>query len=183
MMNHPFIDGNKRVGHAALETFLVLNGQELSCPVVEQERRIFDLAAGRLKRENFTAWVQTHMVPLGGGLRVRQDANDLQATEAVAPRADCPEIIRAARVICYTPLDSRHRHSRKTRQIVGGALQGPAAGLAICHDEEGGYHHYFLFGCNEAWEPLTDTWHQTVEEAKSQAEFEYEGVSATWCYK
>jgi death on curing protein len=62
VMNHPFVDGNKRVGHAALETFLVLNGQELSCPVVEQERRIFDLAAGRLKRENFTAWVQTHMV-------------------------------------------------------------------------------------------------------------------------
>ena len=24
--NHPFVDGNKRVGHAAMETFLVLNG-------------------------------------------------------------------------------------------------------------------------------------------------------------
>ena len=24
--NHPFLDGNKRVGHAALETFLMLNG-------------------------------------------------------------------------------------------------------------------------------------------------------------
>ena len=28
-MNHPFVDGNKRVGHAALETLLVLNGFEL----------------------------------------------------------------------------------------------------------------------------------------------------------
>ena len=27
--NHPFVDGNKRVGHAALEVFLVLNGYEL----------------------------------------------------------------------------------------------------------------------------------------------------------
>jgi death on curing protein len=27
--NHPFIDGNKLVGHAAMETFLVLNGWEL----------------------------------------------------------------------------------------------------------------------------------------------------------
>jgi len=26
VMNHPFIDGNKRIGHAAMETFLVLNG-------------------------------------------------------------------------------------------------------------------------------------------------------------
>jgi death-on-curing protein len=26
VMNHPFSDGNKRVGHAAMETFLILNG-------------------------------------------------------------------------------------------------------------------------------------------------------------
>jgi death-on-curing protein len=26
VMNHPFIDGNKRVEHAAMETFLILNG-------------------------------------------------------------------------------------------------------------------------------------------------------------
>lgn len=26
VMNHVFIDGNKRIGHAAMETFLVLNG-------------------------------------------------------------------------------------------------------------------------------------------------------------
>jgi len=28
--NHPFVDGNKRVGHAAMEVFLILNGYELS---------------------------------------------------------------------------------------------------------------------------------------------------------
>lgn len=28
--NHPFVDGNKRVGHAAMEVFLVLNGQAKS---------------------------------------------------------------------------------------------------------------------------------------------------------
>jgi death on curing protein len=27
-MNHPFVDGNKRTGHAAMGTFLVLNGME-----------------------------------------------------------------------------------------------------------------------------------------------------------
>ena len=35
--NHPFVDGNKRVGHAAMETFLVLNGHEIDAPVPEQE--------------------------------------------------------------------------------------------------------------------------------------------------
>src|SRR5438876_1013704 len=28
VMNHPFVDANKRVGHFAMETFLVLNGKE-----------------------------------------------------------------------------------------------------------------------------------------------------------
>ena len=28
VMNHPFVDGNKRVGHAAMETFLILNGMK-----------------------------------------------------------------------------------------------------------------------------------------------------------
>ncbi len=27
--NHPFVDGNKRIAHAAMEVFLVLNGYEL----------------------------------------------------------------------------------------------------------------------------------------------------------
>jgi len=44
--NHPFVDGNKRVGHATMETFLVLNGTEIDASVGEQERVMLDLAAG-----------------------------------------------------------------------------------------------------------------------------------------
>jgi len=36
IQDHPFVDGNKRTGHAALETFLVLNGCEISASVDEQ---------------------------------------------------------------------------------------------------------------------------------------------------
>jgi death-on-curing protein len=59
--NHPFVDGNKRVGHAAMETFLVLNGWELVAEVDEQEQVILQLAAGTLKRDEFTAWVRSHL--------------------------------------------------------------------------------------------------------------------------
>ena len=38
MMNHPFVDGNKRVGHFAMETFLVLNGFEIVAPVMNRNR-------------------------------------------------------------------------------------------------------------------------------------------------
>lgn len=61
VMNHPFIDGNKRVGHAAMETFLILNGFEINAPVDEQERIILNLAAGQMKRDAFIAWLNEHI--------------------------------------------------------------------------------------------------------------------------
>ena len=60
VMNHPFIDGNKRIGHAAMETFLLLNGHEINCDVDEQERVILQLAAGDLSRNAFSDWVRQH---------------------------------------------------------------------------------------------------------------------------
>lgn len=61
IQGHPFIDGNKRVGHAAMETFLLLNGAELVAPVDEQERLILDLAAGRVSRPQLTEWLRQHL--------------------------------------------------------------------------------------------------------------------------
>jgi death-on-curing protein len=42
IQNHPFIDGNKRIGHAALEVFLVLNGLEIDAAIDEQENRVHE---------------------------------------------------------------------------------------------------------------------------------------------
>lgn len=59
--NHPFVDGNKRIGHAAMETFLLLNGLELVATVDEQEKVVLGLAEGSLKRDAFTEWVRSHI--------------------------------------------------------------------------------------------------------------------------
>ncbi len=64
IMNHPFIDGNKRTGHAAMETFLVLNGKEISTSVDEQELTILTLASGNLEREAFAEWLRQHITPV-----------------------------------------------------------------------------------------------------------------------
>jgi len=64
VMNHAFIDGNKRVGHAAMEVFLILNGLEIDATVDEQEAIILDLASGRLKREELTDWVRDHVTDM-----------------------------------------------------------------------------------------------------------------------
>jgi death-on-curing protein len=64
VQSHPFIDGNKRVGHAAMETFLVLNGAEVEAEASEQERVMLDLATGRIDRSQLTDWVRQHLKPL-----------------------------------------------------------------------------------------------------------------------
>ena len=63
MGNQPFVDGNKRVGHAATETFLVLNGAEIDAHLDEQERVMLDLAAGRIARGQLADWLRQHLNP------------------------------------------------------------------------------------------------------------------------
>ena len=64
VMNHPFVDGNKRIGHAAMETFLILNGFEIEASVDEQEQIILKLASGKLTRETFTMWLNDHVIQI-----------------------------------------------------------------------------------------------------------------------
>jgi death-on-curing protein len=62
VLNHPFLDGNKRTGHAAMEVFLLLNGHELIAPIDEQERTLLQVAGGVLRRDQFTDWVRQHVL-------------------------------------------------------------------------------------------------------------------------
>ena len=64
IQNHPFVDGNKRAGHAAMEIFLMLNGFEISASVDEQVEIILGVASGKMSREVFTDWLQNHIVDL-----------------------------------------------------------------------------------------------------------------------
>ena len=67
VMNHPFVDGNKRVGHAAMETFLILNGYEIIASVDEQERVMIELAAGKMTHINFSEWLNNHISHITNG--------------------------------------------------------------------------------------------------------------------
>jgi len=61
IQNHPFIDGNKRIGHAALEVFLMLNGYEIEAGVDEQQKVILGVASGEIERKAFVEWVCEHI--------------------------------------------------------------------------------------------------------------------------
>jgi death-on-curing protein len=61
IQNHAFVDGNKRVGHAAMEVFLVLNGYEIAASVDESETTILAVASGQSSREELATWVSDHL--------------------------------------------------------------------------------------------------------------------------
>jgi death-on-curing protein len=61
IQNHPFVDGNKRIGHAAMETTLVLNGSELDATVDASEAVVLVVASGELDREGFSRWVADNL--------------------------------------------------------------------------------------------------------------------------
>ena len=56
--NHPFVDGNKRVGYVAMETFLVLNGCVFAVGDAEAVVTMLAMAAGEETDEAFVAWVR-----------------------------------------------------------------------------------------------------------------------------
>jgi death-on-curing protein len=58
---HPFVDGNKRVAHAAMATFLLLNGADIDATVDEQEQLMLDLASGRVTRPQLVDWLRQHV--------------------------------------------------------------------------------------------------------------------------
>lgn len=64
IQNHPFVDGNKRIGHAAMETTLVLNGFELSASVEAAEAAVLAVASGQLNRDALTRWVRANQQSL-----------------------------------------------------------------------------------------------------------------------
>lgn len=62
IQNHPFVDGNKRIGHAAMEVFLLLNGHEIDASVDDQETIIIDVASGEVSRIALSEWISKHIV-------------------------------------------------------------------------------------------------------------------------
>ena len=61
--NHPFVDGNKRIAHAAMEVFLLLNGREIQSNVDVQERMMLGVASGQVSREELEIWLVENVLP------------------------------------------------------------------------------------------------------------------------
>jgi death-on-curing protein len=58
--NHPFIDGNKRIGFATAALFLQLNGVRLGATEVDVVIRTLALAAGEMSEADYAAWLKAN---------------------------------------------------------------------------------------------------------------------------
>lgn len=58
VMNHPFIDGNKRVGAMAMELFLLVNSFELAAGDNEIEAVTMAVARGEIEAEALAIWLR-----------------------------------------------------------------------------------------------------------------------------
>ena len=58
--NHPFVDGNKRIGAHTMLVFLAVNGIELSYEQQELIDIVLSVAAGQIDRQGLLQWILDH---------------------------------------------------------------------------------------------------------------------------
>lgn len=63
VQNHPFIDGNKRVGAAAALTFLVLNGLDFTAPEDDFAQMVLAVASGEMDKAGVAVYLKRWTKP------------------------------------------------------------------------------------------------------------------------
>src|ERR1044071_5988339 len=60
LINHPFIDGNKRTGYTLLRLFLIQNGIDIATSQDNKYEFVIDIASGTLKYEGIVSWLTSN---------------------------------------------------------------------------------------------------------------------------
>ncbi|MEO9801724.1 MAG: hypothetical protein ABJF04_00685 [Reichenbachiella sp.] len=90
-----------------------------------------------------------------------------------------PTEIDDAPILLLNRIDKQlHTSTGATVHTVDGEQMEQPAFLAICKYEQD--EGIYLFYCNRTFNPMNDTYHESIEQAIEQAEFEFEGTKNTW---
>jgi death on curing protein len=60
LINHPFVDGNKRTGYTLLRFFLIQNGIDIVASQDNKYEFVIDIASGTLKYEGIVSWLTSN---------------------------------------------------------------------------------------------------------------------------
>ncbi|OLY90985.1 death on curing protein [Cnuella takakiae] len=64
LMNHPFIDGNKRTAYVLMRLLLMRNGLDLKASQQEKYDFVLAVISGSSNFEQSVNWLRSHIVPL-----------------------------------------------------------------------------------------------------------------------
>lgn len=63
ILNHPFVDGNKRVSFEAMRLMLRLNGYDLHASLEAKLNVVMGIAKGKLTEHGIADWLEAHSQP------------------------------------------------------------------------------------------------------------------------
>ena len=64
LINHPFIDGNKRTGYALLRLYLIQNGLDITTSQDNKYEFVINIASGTLTYEGILSWLKSNTVEM-----------------------------------------------------------------------------------------------------------------------
>ena len=62
LINHPFIDGNKRTGYVLMRIFLIDNGLDINASQEEKFDLVISIASGQTKFDQIVEWLTKHSI-------------------------------------------------------------------------------------------------------------------------
>lgn len=62
LINHPFVDGNKRTGYVLMRIFLISNELDINASQEEKYTFVINIASGVTKFEEIVEWLTNHVV-------------------------------------------------------------------------------------------------------------------------
>jgi death on curing protein len=66
LINHPFVDGNKRTGYVLMRIVLLSNGFDINASQEEKYTFVIDIASGKLKFDAIVKWLGSYLVKTKG---------------------------------------------------------------------------------------------------------------------
>jgi len=62
VMNHPFLDGNKRIGYVLMRMILLENDLDIDASQDEKYQVIVDVSIGSMKFEQIKNWIKSRLI-------------------------------------------------------------------------------------------------------------------------
>ena len=66
LINHPFVDGNKRTGYTITRIFLLQNGFDISATQIEKYDFVIGVASGQIKYDEILDWFKASTINKSG---------------------------------------------------------------------------------------------------------------------